>query len=166
MKLISCLDKNNGIGKNNSIPWLNDSLIRTFDLSLFKKLTKDHIIIMGNKTFQSLSCLLPYRIHYVLTNKPNVDLTIYGNSSTAYFFNNKQDILDSINRRVSFVIGGNQVYNLFKNEINEMFITRINKEFDCDTFFPEWNWKDYTLAHTSSREYLSFSRYIRNKNEY
>ena len=62
--VILAVDKDNGIGKNCSIPWNIKS-----DMSYFKKMTTtsslpmlENIIIMGRKTCDSLQKFLPNRL--------------------------------------------------------------------------------------------------------
>src|SRR3989338_9496694 len=50
------------IGKNNQLLWKIPE-----DLQRFKKLTTDHHIIMGRKTFESIGRLLPNRANIVVT---------------------------------------------------------------------------------------------------
>ena len=46
---IVCIDKNNGIGKDNNIPWNNKE-----DKLHFKKTTTGHTCIVGKNTYNSL----------------------------------------------------------------------------------------------------------------
>ena len=55
-KLIVAVDKNNGIGKNNKIPWYFSE-----DLKYFAKNTKgsgNNAIIMGRKTYESICIII------------------------------------------------------------------------------------------------------------
>ena len=60
--IIAAADENNVIGKENKLIWhLSD------DLKHFKNLTKDHHVIMGRKTFESMPKALPNRTNIVIT---------------------------------------------------------------------------------------------------
>ena len=63
--LIWAQDKNGGIGKNNMLPWhISEDLIN------FKKITSNHTIIMGRRTWESLPKKpLPNRRNIVLSSK-------------------------------------------------------------------------------------------------
>lgn len=128
---------NNGIGINNTLPWNIPG-----DLKRFSKLTTgsgNNAIIMGKNTWLSLPKKpLPKRDNLILsTTLTNDNIT----TNNTHIFNN-------INKCISFcenkydtiwVIGGHQIYNTFikKNLIDELYITHINADFECDTFFPE-----------------------------
>ena len=74
-ELIVAFNKKNVIGNNNTIPWYVPE-----DLLYFKNITKDNIIIMGRKTFDSLpNGPLKNRIHIVITNQTlrNTDQVFY-----------------------------------------------------------------------------------------
>ena len=70
--LIAAVAKNGVIGKNNKMPWHLAE-----DLKHFKKLTIGNPIIMGRKTFQSLSKHLDQRYHIVLTRQKRISINGY-----------------------------------------------------------------------------------------
>tara|TARA_Y100001980_G_C14550738_1_gene333484 strand:- start:1 stop:1437 length:1437 start_codon:yes stop_codon:yes gene_type:complete len=150
--LIAAVDENNGIGKDDSIPW---SLSK--DLKYFQQLTSNSYIIMGRKTWESLPKKpLPNRINIIISSQ-NIPLTSLhfihkynpyticcSNTNTIYIFNSLQLALDCIknseceNIKNTFVIGGEQLYNeaIHYPDCNNIYITKIYKNFDCDKFFP------------------------------
>ncbi len=66
LDVIIAKDQNNIVGRNGTIPWSCKE-----DQQLFSRITKTYkAMIMGRKTFESLPCMLPNRVHLVLsTNK-------------------------------------------------------------------------------------------------
>lgn len=129
---------NNGIGKNNNIPWNIPS-----DLKKFKILTKgkgNNCIIMGKKTWLSLNEKpLPGRDNLILSSSINK----IENDNTK-IFKNLEELLNYLTHKKYdelWVIGGSSIYNLFLNNsminIDYIYITYIDKLFDCDTFFPD-----------------------------
>ena len=85
MRLIVAFNKQGVIGVNNDLPWhLKD------DLRRFQKLTKNNIVVMGRKTYESLPKRpLPNRINVVITSTPNQ----YENKESLYFIDlNKEKI--------------------------------------------------------------------------
>lgn len=121
MRLIVAIDSKNGIGKNNSIPWKIKE-----DLQFFKKMTSGGTVIIGRKTWESLPVKpLPNRTNIVLSGSNGIP----------------EDIPDA------WIIGGSSVYRqvLENNLITEMYVTRVNEDYDCDKFFPEIDinlWKE------------------------
>ena len=131
MKLIVAVDKNYGIGIQNKLPWSHKC-----DMKYFSKLTKglnNNCIIMGKNTYLSIGRPLP--------NRKNIVLSTTLTDDTVTIFPTLELLLEYLNNNVFddiWIIGGLQIYNLFlsKNLINELFVTYINKEYLCDTYFP------------------------------
>ena len=69
LSIIVAIDQNNGIGKDNSMPWhLSD------DLRRFKAITMGHTVIMGRNTWLSLPFKpLKGRRNIVITRNPQYD---------------------------------------------------------------------------------------------
>ena len=129
LSIIVAKSKNNVIGKDNKLIWNIPD-----DLKRFKKLTTNHTIIMGRKTFESLGRVLPNRKHIVLTNdksytvdNPNVQIIHDVEELSKYEKDNQEH----------FVIGGAMIYKLLLPKCNRLYITEIDEEFEGDTFFPE-----------------------------
>jgi len=129
-EIIVALDKQNGIGKKNGLPWhISD------DLKHFKNITTDHTVIMGKNTWHSLPDHvrpLPNRTTIVLTTHPNeVDHThTYDSLETAL---NKAPKQSNI-----YIIGGGKVYEEAINHptCKGLWVTAIHHTHQCDTFFP------------------------------
>ena len=126
LSLIAAVDENNGIGKNNQLPWHLPA-----DLKHFKNLTTGHPIIMGRNTFDSIGKALPNRKNIVVTRQK--DLKIEG-----------VEIVNSLDEAVMlcknedevFIIGGSQIFDQSFPIANTLYLTRIHEVFDADTHFP------------------------------
>jgi len=123
------------IGKNNQIPWhLPD------DLQRFKKITMDHPIVMGRKTFESLSGILPGRQHFVLTR--NKEYACKGCTVVS----NWEQVFNATSEDTKvFVIGGADIYEYALSQAKYLFITMVHTKLDGDTYFPKWEvkkWKE------------------------
>lgn len=170
--IIVATDENNGIGKSNKLPWNIPS-----DLSYFKKVTNDSYIIMGHNTWNSLPKKpLPNRINIVIssTNKLQVNLScsivkynprvITRDFNIINVFDSFQCALDSIDQEDDifniFVIGGSQLYNEAINhtDCNNIFLTKIYKKYDCDTFFPKIP-ESFTINTVSKFEFENDTYY-------
>ena len=132
LKMIVAVDKKNGIGKSNSIPWYLPE-----DLKRFAKLTKgngNNAIIMGRKTFESIGKVLPKRKNLVLTrqekNKDNLENLLYFNS-----FQDMDKHCEEAKYDEVWVIGGSSLYKQYISRIDELYVTEVDGDFDCDTFF-------------------------------
>lgn len=133
--LISVLDENNGIGKDNKLLCYLPA-----DLKRFKKLTSGHTIIMGRKTFESLpNGPLPNRKNIILSR--NKDYSAAG-AEIIHSIDELDKICD--NDEFVFVIGGEEIYKLFLPKAEHLYITRTHHKFEADAFFPEFlseNWE-------------------------
>lgn len=152
LSIIVAKAKNNIIGKNNKLIWnISD------DLKRFKKITKNHTIIMGRKTFESLGRVLPNRKHVVLTH--NLDFEI--NNENVEIVNSIHDLDKYINSKEEcFVIGGGLIYNLLLPYTQKLYITEIYEEFSGDTFFPKINqddWQEIERLEGPKNENISYN---------
>ena len=133
MKIIVAACKNLGIGFQNKLPWHLKA-----DLVKFKNLTigdGNNAIIMGSNTWKSLPKQpLPNRFNCVLSNTLDVDkpnTKVFNDVDNLIHFTKKKKFDDV------WVIGGEQIYNLFmeKDLVNTIYLTKIHKNFICDTYF-------------------------------
>ena len=142
-KLIVAICKNRGIGYKNKLPWSFSS-----DMKYFSNITRgnnNNAIIMGRKTFESIGRALPKRHNIILSTTK-----ILQTDENISFFKDIGSILDFCKKKKFedvWIIGGEAIYKLFlelDNLIEEIHITHIDKNYDCDTFFPELD-KKYKL---------------------
>jgi len=134
-----CKTKDNklGIGYRGKMPWFLQK-----DLIYFQKLTKNNIVVMGRKTYESIGKCLPNRVNIILSKSLDIkDIHIKENSELIIVRNpNKLDefienYLD--NNRKIFIIGGNYLYKRYISFANNILLTHIEKVFECDTYFPD-----------------------------
>ncbi|MDO5564702.1 MAG: dihydrofolate reductase [Eubacteriales bacterium] len=154
MIAIANVDKNWGIGKNNNL-----LLHFKEDMDFFKEKTIGNICIMGRKTLFSFPNNEPLkdRINIVLTKNKNIIEKEYKKYDNIYFFEDKASVitfLKKFNNKKFFVIGGASIYNLFLDDTKVAFITKMKKNFDADTFFPNLDLnKDFSITNISKNKY-------------
>ncbi len=138
ISIIVAIASNNAIGKDNDLLWhISKDLIR------FKEITKGHYIIMGKNTYFSLPVRpLPNRTSIIITDV--ADEKIDG-CIMAYSIDDAISKMDTSNE--NFVIGGGSIYNQFIPLANKLYITRVHKDFDADTFFPDISLIDWELTY-------------------
>lgn len=139
MKAIVAVDKNWGIGKNN------DLLISIpDDMKFFREKTLNKTLILGRKNLESFPGKKPLknRKHILLTKNKNYkseDMIIVNSVEEAL------DITKDIPRDEVFVVGGQKVYEDFLDYCDILYITKIDKDFEAEKFFPNVdeleNWK-------------------------
>ena len=171
MKLIVAFCKNRGIGFKNTMPWH----IRN-DFVNFKKLTVgngNNAVIMGRKTWLSIPLKnrpLPKRENIVLSKNTAVNFnrsshwTTFVPSLESAANYCKQKKIDDV-----WLIGGESIYkeSLNKNLVNEIYITKIDDDFECDTFFPDipedFALKEQSVVHTENNINYHFEMYERDE---
>ena len=178
--LILSMCRNNGIGLKGKLPWNIPQ-----DLQYFAKLTKGdglNAVIMGNKTWQSLPIIkdkyrgLPYRDNFVLSHNDQFDMLI-DHDRLLKTFKTIEEIetyirVNNIYEEV-WVIGGADIYRQFldKKLIDKCYITYIDEDFDCDTFFTPLNmseWKEIERTESYEKKYdcqVSYLVYARDQSK-
>lgn len=128
ISIIVAIAQNNAIGKDNKLLWNISE-----DLKRFKRLTTGHTVIMGEKTYDSLPVKpLPKRNNIVITHIPNKK---FEGCNTVYSI--EEAIEKCPDNDECFVMGGGSVYNQFMLHADTLYITRINKDAEGDTFFSQ-----------------------------
>lgn len=103
---------------------------------------------MGRKTFESLGKVLPNRRHVILTRNKNFKIE----NDMVEIATEIKDIEKYINSNEEcFVIGGESIYKMLIPYSNKMYITRIEKEFEADTFFPDIDEKEWQVEKIENR---------------
>ena len=128
------------------------------DLHLFKKQTMGHPVVMGSNTWTSLNNKgLIGRDNLILSKSQIFDYTI--NNNIVKSFNSIELLISFLclkNYSEIWIIGGTSVYDLFlKSElikINEIYITYIDSEYTCDTFFPKLNENKFYFVSKKKHE--------------
>lgn len=133
VSLIAAVDSKNGIGLNGIMPWGH---IKE-DMQFFRRTTTGYPVIMGRVTFESLgSKPLPKRKNIVISSSINNEIK-YDNLS---FDNSFEDVLSKLlleKYNQIFIIGGESIYKKALDYADRVYLTHINKDYNCDRFFPE-----------------------------
>lgn len=135
ISLIVAIDNNNVIGKDNKMPWR-----LPLDLANFKKITNEHIVIMGRKTFESMGKPLPGRTNWIITR--DKDYRVEG----CRMFYSIDEVISNINDEEVFIIGGEKIYSEFFPLADKLYVTLIDENFIGDTFFPEIKAQQWNLT--------------------
>lgn len=128
---IAALGRNTRVlGKDGDLVWKIDG-----DLPRFKKLTTNHPIIMGRKTYESIGRALPNRKNIVVTRSSNfnADGVVVVNSKEDALTEAGVDELDEI-----FIIGGGEIYKMFLPDTDRLYLTLVDSDDPGDTFFPDY----------------------------
>jgi len=133
ISLIVAMASNRVIGINGQMPWHLSS-----DLKKFKQITMGHPILMGRKTYESIGRPLPGRRNIIISR--NSDYQITG----CEVFNTIQAAIASCSEAEElFVIGGAAFYESMLPKADFIYLTKIQKKFVGDTYFPEINQQEW-----------------------
>ena len=135
--MIVAVAENGAIGKDNNLLWHISG-----DLKRFKAITTGHSIIMGRKTYLSFPKRpLPDRKNIILTNGDN---TFEG----AYTAKNIEQALALCDSDEVFIIGGESIYRQFLPYTTKIYLTRVHRSYEADTFFPTLNMDEWKKIDT------------------
>ena len=150
MKAILAADKNWGIGYNNrllvSIP---------SDMKFFRQTTTGKVVVMGRKTLESFPNGMP------LKNRTNIVLT--GNQNyqvkDAIVVHSEDELMEELKKYDTddiYVIGGESVYRMMLPYCDTAYVTKIDRAFQADTFFPNLDEMDEWVMTEESEEQTCF----------
>lgn len=168
LSLIVAAAANNVIGRENSLPWHLPQ-----DLKYFKAQTLGKPIIMGRKTFESIGKPLPGRTNIVVTRQAewacpkgvliacSLDDAVTRAKVVA---SESPEPLEEI-----MVIGGAELYRGALPRADRVYLTRLEKDFKGDAYFPELSpreWKQISAISGASEAlephtFLVFERIYR-----
>ncbi len=150
MKAILAADKNWGIGYNNhllvSIP---------SDMKFFRQTTTGKVVVMGRKTLEIFPNGMP------LKNRTNIVLS--GNQNyqvkDAVVVHSEDELMEELEKYDTddiFVIGGESVYRMMLPHCDTVYVTKIDRAFQADTFFPDLDEMDEWVMTEESEEQTCF----------
>ena len=129
--LVAAIAEGGVIGRDGALPWHISE-----DLQHFKKVTMGKPVVMGRKTYESIGKPLPGRSNIVVTR--NLGLELDG-VTVVHSLDEALRMAERFRPTETFLIGGAELYQLALPKVDRMYLTRVHKKFDGDTFFPEFD---------------------------
>jgi dihydrofolate reductase len=138
--LIVAADLKNGIGSKGKLPWVLKGDMKFFQKTTIKtdSMQYRNMVIMGRVTWDSIPM-----DHRPLKGRKNVIITHnkqFEAPQGVSVVHSIKEALDEADERIGniFVIGGANIYDQFmkKQKIDGIYLTRVKREYKCDTFFP------------------------------
>lgn len=132
--LIAAVARSNRvIGVDGDLPWHLPE-----DLKRFKQLTTGHPLLMGRRTFESITETfggpLPDRRQLILTTQKTFDT--YPDVET---YDSIPAALNAVADDATLYIGGGQqIYEQFLPRADRLELTEVEGAYDGDTFFPPY----------------------------
>lgn len=142
VSLVAAMAENRVIGHSGGLPWHLPK-----DLQFFKKLTVDHTVIMGRKTFDEVKRPLANRRNVVITRNPAFrphGVTVVPSLEEALALGATEDEV--------FVIGGGEIYRLALPRADRIYLTVVHAVVEGDTYFPEFEGTAWVLEEEEHHE--------------
>lgn len=135
ISMISAVSENRVIGNKNSLPWHLPA-----DFKYFKEKTLNKTIVMGLNTFKSIGEKpLPNRKNIVLTND-----NTYKVPEGCFLARSIDEVLEMTKKDEELMVcGGASVYKQFLPLASRLYLTYVHQNFEGDTFFPEFEAKEW-----------------------
>ena len=130
MNMIAAVDSNWAIGNKNklliSIP---------ADMKMFREETTGKVVVMGRKTLESFPGQrpLPKRTNIVLTKNKNYKVN---DAIVVYSLEELMEELKKYNSEDVYIIGGETIYRQMLPYADVCHITKIDREYEADAYFP------------------------------
>lgn len=146
LSAIVAKDKNNAIGKDNTLPWHLPN-----DLKFFMRTTMGKPVLMGRNTFDSLGKPLKGRLNIVLSSKKDLELP-----DGVLLFHSLEEGLKRLaeeDTEEAFIIGGGKVYKQSFPLLDRLYITEVHTAIeDAMVYFPEIEEKNWKLKWEEHHE--------------
>ena len=158
VSLVAAMSENRVIGRGGGLPWHLPK-----DLAYFKKLTIDHTVIMGRKTFDEVRRPLSNRRNVVVSR----GLDFHPRGVVVVPSLEEALALGATENEV-FVIGGGAIFRLALPRADRLYLTVIHAEIEGDTYFPPFDLAAWALEdeehHPADDKHafpFTFRRYAR-----
>lgn len=132
LEVIIAINDKYGIGKDGKLPWHCPE-----DLKIFSQKTRNHIIIVGRKTAETLPKLVDRTVFVISKSDCKID------NNDPYFFKDVDTSIEYAKKvfpdKKIFIAGGAMLYESiflhYQQYISKIHISRIKNSDECDTYF-------------------------------
>ena len=131
MNMIVAVDNNWAIGCNNKL------LVRIpADHKNFRQETTGKVVVLGRKTLETFPQGMPLknRTNIILSTNPDYRV------KDAIVVHSREELDDELrkyNAEDVYVIGGESVYRMMLPACDTVHVTKIDHEYEADTYFPD-----------------------------
>lgn len=153
ISIIAAMDEKRGIGKDNKIPW-----VLRADLRKLKSLTIENVVIIGRKSYESMSWYydksgrpMPAKLYLVVTRDekyvPERDNAISANSLEEAIEKAK-----GFQKEEIFIIGGQQIFQQAISIADRLYLTVVKYAYESDAHFPDYTAFYKVISHEDGEE--------------
>lgn len=134
------MDEKRGIGKDNKL------LFRiSEDFKRMSDITRNHSIIMGRRTFESIGRILPQRTNIVITRDServkNINFYSPEVKVVSSLAEGIEQAKQSLGSDEAFIFGGGEIFAeaLKSGLVDKLYLTLVKGDYGADTFFPDYS---------------------------
>lgn len=166
--LVAAVSNSGAIGAAGDLLWHYKDL--PTDMDHFRRVTRGSVVLMGRKTWDSLSIQpLPGRKNVVVSKDPSTLQLIMDNLYVSQDMDGAlykaSEYASQTNSNTIFCIGGGKIYRALIPSAHEMWITHVDVDLEGDTYFPTINEEDWIvdeqLTVETDKYPLTFKHYVR-----
>ncbi len=142
VSIIAAVAENGVIGRDGKLPWHLSA-----DLRRFKQLTMGHTLIMGRRTWESISRPLPGRRMIVVSRQPGYQIDVKRIEIAA-------SLDEALQRAIAggddeaFIIGGGALYKDALPSADRLYYTSVRANVRGDAYFPDVDWSQWCLVES------------------
>jgi len=142
ISFIVAIGKNREIANKGTLPWHMPA-----DLKFYRDKIRGKTVIMGRKTLDSMKRPMPDRINIVMTRDKNFKaegcIIVHSVDEAIKAAGNVDELM---------VIGGADIFKLFFQKADRIYLTKIDGTFEADVFFPEFDIKEWEETEYKEHE--------------
>ncbi len=157
MELISvaAVAENGVLGDDGELPWPSIPA----DKRQYRERIADDPVILGRLTFESMLEDLPGAAQIVLSrSQSSFDVPTAHHAAGV---DDAVSVATSLGADRAYVIGGGGIYELFQPHVDRMVLSRVHGEYDGDTYYPEFDERDWTLADETVHDRFTLQEWVR-----
>lgn len=152
---VAAVAENGVIGRDGGIPW--ESIPE--DKRQYRERIENDPVILGRRTFESMRDDLPGSAQVVLSrSRSSYDADAVHAATTP---EEAEEIAESLGADVAYVIGGGKIYELFQGRLDRMVLSRVEGEYEGDTYYPEWDEDDWELVESTDYDRFTLQQWRR-----
>lgn len=148
---IAAMARNRVIGTNNAMAWHIPE-----EFKYFKKTTMGKPIIMGRKSYEALGKTLPGRPNIVISRSAHEPSR---GKDGPFFVKTIDEAINLAEEKAQelkvdeiFITGGGQIYEDTLPVTQRLYLTIIDRDYEGDTCFPEFDWNEWKTVSEDRRE--------------
>jgi len=157
MELVSvaALADDRVIGRDGELPWPSIPA----DKRQYRERIADAPVLLGRLTFDSMRDDLPGSTQIVLSrSQSSFDVP---SARRAADVDDAIAIAEEVGAERAYVIGGSGIYELFQPLVDRMVLSRVPGDYEGDSYYPEWDEEEWTLAETEAYDRFTLEEWVR-----